>query len=80
MTFRKATPAAVRAAAATSGRVLLYKGAPAPVFYSASCGGHTKRPSEVWSGAADPPFLPSCIDDASADEPPWPAVDRGRRE
>jgi stage II sporulation protein D len=69
--LRKPTAATTRAAAATAGRILLYKGAPASVYYSASCGGHTERPSEVWPGAADPPFLPSRIDEVGEDEPAW---------
>jgi stage II sporulation protein D len=67
------TPATERAAAATAGRVLLDHGAPAAVFYSASCGGHTEHPSAVWPNAADPPFLPSRVDDACAGEPAWDA-------
>ena len=30
----------------------------------ASCGGRTEKPSNVWPGAEDPPFLPSRDDDA----------------
>jgi SpoIID/LytB domain protein len=71
--LRKATPAATRAAEATAGQVLLDHGAPASVFFSASCGGHTERPSEVWPGAADPPFLPSKEDDACEGQPEWTA-------
>jgi len=71
--FRKATAATERAAAATAGQVLLYNGAPAEVFYSASCGGRTERPSEVWPGATDPPFLPSRKDDGCEGEPVWEA-------
>jgi SpoIID/LytB domain protein len=67
--LRKPTAATTRAAAVTAGRILLYKGAPASVYYSASCGGHTERPSEVWPGAADPPYLPSRMDDADAGGP-----------
>ena len=47
------------AAAATSGEVLFASGRPADVYYSASCGGHSERPSAVWPGAADPPYLPA---------------------
>jgi SpoIID/LytB domain protein len=71
--LRKATPATARAAGATSGRILVYRGAPASVFYTASCGGHTERPSAVWPGAADPDFLPSREDDACEGAPAWSA-------
>ncbi len=56
---RPATAATERAAQATAGRVLLRDGAPASVYYTASCGGRTEIPSDVWPGAEDPPFLPS---------------------
>jgi len=69
--LRKATPATTRAAEATAGRILLDRGAPASVYFSASCGGHTERPSAVWPGAADPPFLPSKDDDACEGQPVW---------
>jgi SpoIID/LytB domain protein len=71
--LRKATLATERAAATTAGHVLLYRGAPASVFYSASCGGRTERPSEVWPGAVDPEFLPSRDDDACEGAPAWTA-------
>ena len=55
----RAPYAAVRdAASATAGQVLLVNGAPASVFYTASCGGRTERPSAVWPGADDPAYLP----------------------
>jgi hypothetical protein len=41
------------------------------VFYTASCGGHTERPSAVWRGALDPPFLPARADSACRNEPRW---------
>src|SRR5206468_10119770 len=63
--LRAATAATDRAAVATAGRVLMAHGsAIAAVFYSASCGGRTEIPSEVWPGADDPPYLPSHRDDA----------------
>jgi SpoIID/LytB domain protein len=68
---RTATPVTERASSATAGQVLLDRGAPASVFYSASCGGRTERPSEVWPGAEDPPFLPSRPDDACRGQPVW---------
>jgi SpoIID/LytB domain protein len=64
--------AAARAAAeATAGLVLAWQGAPASVYYTASCGGTGERPSNVWPGAIDPPFLPSKRDTGCANEPPW---------
>ena len=68
-----ATAASARAATATSGRVLLDNGAPAAVFYTASCGGHSERPSNVWRGATDSAFLPAREDDACRGEPRWSA-------
>jgi len=47
------------AAAATRGQVLLAAGRPADVYYTASCGGHSERPSAVWPGAPDPTHLPA---------------------
>ena len=70
----RATYAAVRdAASATAGQVLLVNGAPASVFYTASCGGRTERPSAVWPGAEDPSYLPSKSDRACDGEPRWAA-------
>ena len=70
----RAPYAAVRdAASATDGQVLLVNGAPASVFYTASCGGRTERPSAVWPGADDPPYLPSKSDRACDGEPRWAA-------
>src|SRR6185312_1335189 len=66
---RAAVAATERAARATSGRVLLLGRAPAQIFFSASCGGRTEIPSEVWPGAEDPPFLPSKEDDACGGAP-----------
>jgi stage II sporulation protein D len=68
-----ATAATARAAEATAGRLLLRAGAPASVYYTASCGGRTEIPSAVWPGAEDPPFLPSHADDACRGAPSWSA-------
>jgi peptidoglycan hydrolase-like amidase len=43
---RAALAATERAAQATAGRVLLRNGAPASIYFSASCGGHTEIPSD----------------------------------
>jgi stage II sporulation protein D len=61
------------AAAATRGLVLAAQGAPAQVFYTASCGGRSERPSNVWPGSVDPPHLPSREDDGCRGEPRWSA-------
>jgi len=72
--LRPATAATERAARATAGRVLLYRGAPASVYFSASCGGRTEIPSNVWPGADNPPFLPSRDDDGCEGAPAWAAI------
>jgi len=59
------------AARATAGLVLADGGAPAEVYYSASCGGHTEKPSAVWPGGRDLPYLPAQPDSACAGEPVW---------
>jgi stage II sporulation protein D len=69
--MRTATAATERAAAATSGRILIDRGTPASVFYSASCGGRTEVPSAVWPGEPDRPFLPTQQDDACRGAPAW---------
>jgi stage II sporulation protein D (peptidoglycan lytic transglycosylase) len=71
--LRTATAATTRAAQATAGQVLMRNGAIASVFYSASCGGRTEIPSNVWPGADDPPYLPSSPDDACGGAPAWEA-------
>ncbi|MBI3048424.1 MAG: SpoIID/LytB domain-containing protein [Acidobacteria bacterium] len=67
---RPATAATRRAALATAGQLLLYNGAPAELFYSASCGGHSESAAQVWPGA-DYPYLPAAPDEVHADEAPW---------
>jgi len=71
--LRAATAATDRAADRTAGRVLRHDGAPASIYYTASCGGRTEIPSAVWPGAADPPYLPSKKDDACGGGPVWTA-------
>jgi len=71
--LRTATAPTTHAAQTTAGRLLLRGGAPASVYYSASCGGRTQLPSDVWPGAEDPPFLPSKDDDACEGAPAWTA-------
>jgi len=65
------SPATDGAARATAGLVLEDHGKTAQVYYSASCGGHTTRPSEAWPGARDEPYLPARPDPACAGEPSW---------
>ena len=69
--LRAPTAITRRAAAATSGRVLLHRGQPAFVFYSAWCGGKTELASQVWPGAVDYSDDPSHDDEACEDEPGW---------
>jgi len=69
--LRDSTPASRVAAMATAGAVLLYDGAPAELFYSASCGGRSERAGDVWS--ANFPYLVSRVDDVHEDDEPWTA-------
>ena len=71
---RTATATTDSATRATAGQVLLHDGVPATVYYSASCGGRTERPSAVWPGAEDPAYLPSRADDACGGDPAWEAA------
>ena len=67
---RSSTPTSRRAAMATIGRVLTWRGEIAEVFYSASCGGKSERASDVWPGA-NYPYLLSRPDDVCDDDPEW---------
>jgi SpoIID/LytB domain protein len=67
---RTPTAATRRAALATAGRILTYKGAPAEIFYSASCGGRSESASVVWPGT-NAPYLTSVVDDVHDDDEPW---------
>ena len=71
--MRTSTPVSERAARATARQILTFKGTPATIYYSASCGGHTEVPSAVWPGADDPPYLPSQPDDGCGGGPLWTA-------
>ncbi len=63
--MRPAIEPARQAALATAGRVLLDRGKPAFVYYSALCGGIPALASEVWPGATD--YRPAAAhDDACA--------------
>ncbi len=70
--MRSVLPSAREAAAATAGQILLDKGAPAFVFYSAHNGGTPALASEVWPGATD--YAPAEAQDACHDEPGWSNV------
>ena len=69
--LRPSTPASREAALITAGRVLMYGGRPADVFYSASCGGRSEAVTDVWPGALDHPYLLSVEDDVHEGEAPW---------
>ena len=69
--MRASTPVTERAALATAGEVLTFRGVTATVYYSASCGGHTEKPSNVWPGSDDPAYLPSRDDDGCGGAPEW---------
>jgi stage II sporulation protein D len=69
---RPSTPSSRRAAMATAGQILTYRGDVAEVFYSASCGGRSERARDVWPGA-DYPYLVSRRDDVCEDDPAWTA-------
>lgn len=58
------------AALATAGQILTWEGAPAEVFYSASCGGRSESPGQVWPGA-DYPYMRSLPDDVHDEDMPW---------
>jgi len=55
-----------KAIEATRGLILGYKGSPAVVFYSASCGGYTEEGKNVFVSAKNTPYLVSVKD---GDEP-----------
>ncbi|MFN8066481.1 MAG: SpoIID/LytB domain-containing protein [Vicinamibacterales bacterium] len=71
--MRASTEATERASTATAEQILLYQGAPATVFYSASCGGRSEKPSNVWPSADDPPYLSVHDDDGCGGFPMWSA-------
>ena len=59
-----------RATMATAGRILTYRGAPAEIFYSASCGGRSEAASAVFS-KVDLPYLRAAKDDVHDQDVPW---------
>jgi stage II sporulation protein D len=61
-----------RAALATAGRILTYDGAPAEIFYSASCGGRSETASAAWPTiGVTRPYLRSVKDNVHDDDVPW---------
>jgi stage II sporulation protein D len=72
--LREPYPAVHAAAERTRGqRLLTPAGETADVYYTASCGGRTEKPSAVWTRATDPAYLPSRVDRACDGEPRWAA-------
>lgn len=70
---RNAVASTIRAAQATAGQVMTRNNAVATVYYSASCGGRTEIPSDVWPDADDPSYLPTLPDEACEGFPHWDA-------
>ncbi len=71
--MRTSSLATERAALATAEQILLADGSPATVYYSASCGGRSEKPSNVWPGADDPSYLAVHDDDGCGGFPQWTA-------
>jgi SpoIID/LytB domain protein len=69
--LRAANEGSRRAALSTAGRVLTIDGAPAEVYYSASCGGRTEGAAHVWPGATFPYMQVVRDDDVHAEDVPW---------
>ena len=69
--MRIGTAATDRAAKATADQILMYQGSTATVYYSASCGGRSQKPSNVWPGADDPAYLSIHDDEACEGFPAW---------
>ena len=67
---RPANATSRRAALATAGRILTYRGRPAEIFYSASCGGRSESASDAWP-RSNLPYLRSVPDDVHDDDEPW---------
>jgi SpoIID/LytB domain protein len=69
--LRAANDSSRRAALATAHRVLTVNGAPAEVFYSASCGGRSEGAAQVWPGATFPYMQVVRDDDVHEEDVPW---------
>ncbi len=68
--LRASTAATRRAASATAGLILTYRGEPAEVFYSASCGGRSESAEDMWPQSRLP-YLRSVVDDVHDQDVPW---------
>jgi stage II sporulation protein D len=69
---RSANANSRRAALATAGRILTYKGAAAEIFYSASCGGRSETAAAAWpTTGVVRPYLRSVKDNVHDDDVPW---------
>jgi SpoIID/LytB domain protein len=69
--LRGANDSSRRAALATARRVLTVNGAPAEVFYSASCGGRSEGAAQVWPGATFSYMQVVRNDDVHEEDVPW---------
>ena len=69
--MRTANDNSRRAALATAHRVLTINGAPAEVFYSASCGGRSEGAAQVWPGATFPYMQVVRDDDVHQEDVTW---------
>jgi len=69
--LRAANDNSRRAAFATAHRVLTVNGAPAEVFYSASCGGRSEGAAHVWPGATFPYMQVVRDDDVHEEDVAW---------
>jgi stage II sporulation protein D len=71
----RATPESRAAALATGDQVLRYGSAVAPVYYTASCGGHLERARDLWPAVTgEVPWFESRPDPASHPEDRWAAT------
>lgn len=69
---RGADDASVKAAQATAGLVLRYRGRILPAFHSASCGGSLESPGVLWTGAsALDAVMPARADPVAHDPGAW---------
>jgi SpoIID/LytB domain protein len=74
--LREPGEAAQLAAHESAGRILIAAGRPARVWFSASCGGVTARPREIWPSvvdAADPPYVVSRAEPGCREATRWHA-------
>jgi SpoIID/LytB domain protein len=69
--LRAANDSSRRATLATARRVLTFKGAPAEVFYSASCGGRSEGAAQVWPGATFSYMQVVRDDEVHREDVPW---------